>query len=289
MLLHGQRGAHRASSMQPSRGESSNERASGSIRTALSASALPPLVDRRKREVMNAGDVSGGRSSSRETWLSSPLSDPNAALWASITPPANRDIPTLVRRRVAGHSLDSLAHRLHLRFPAYFSSRSTARTGILGAAVAFGATVGVVGLLALGAWQTNASESDEPLETSAVEALRPATGPASRPATAVTPLARQGASVDDAPTTATLPSGATSASAPATMTATAPLPPTFAATALPIAADAALSPRAQRRADLRERRDAARAKAKAKRLATAKAKAAARRATKPRRARALTK
>ena len=237
---------------------------------------------------MKAGDVSGGRSSSRETWLSSPLSDPNAALWASITPPANRDIPTLVRRRVAGYSLDSLAHRLHLRLPAYFSSRSTARTGILGAAMALGATVGVIGLLALGAWQRNASESDEALEASAVEAQHPATGPAPQPVTGGTPLARQGVSVHDATTTASLPSGATPASGSATMTATAPTPPTFAATALPIAADAALTPRAQRRADLQKRRDAARAKAKAKRLATARAKATARRATKPRRTRALT-
>jgi hypothetical protein len=235
---------------------------------------------------MKAGDVSGGRSSSRETWLSSPLSDPNAALWASITPPANRDIPTLVRRRVAGYSLDSLAHRLHLHLPAYFSSRSSARTGILGAAMALGATVGVIGLLALGAWQSNASESDEALEASAVEAQHPAAEPAPQPVTPRTPLARQGASVHDATTTASIPSGATPASGSATMTATAP--PTFAAIALPIAADAALSPRAQRRADLQKRRDAARAKAKAKRLATAKTKAATRRATKPRRTRTLT-
>jgi hypothetical protein len=98
---------------------------------------------------MKAGDVSGGQTSSRESWLSAPLSDPNAALWASITPPANPDLATMVRRRAAAFSLDLMAQRLYLRFPAYFSARSTARTAILAATVAVGAALGTAGYLAL--------------------------------------------------------------------------------------------------------------------------------------------
>jgi hypothetical protein len=98
---------------------------------------------------MNAGDVSGVRTSSQETWLSTRLSDPNAALWASITPPANPTLKTIVRRRAAAFSLDLLAQHLHLRFPETFSSRSTARLGILGAAIAFGAGIGLIGYLTL--------------------------------------------------------------------------------------------------------------------------------------------
>jgi hypothetical protein len=98
---------------------------------------------------MNAGDVSGVHVSSQETWLSTRLSDPNAALWASITPPANPTLTTMVRRRAAAFSLDLLAQRLHLRFPDTFSSRPIARFSILGAAMAFGASVGLIGYLSL--------------------------------------------------------------------------------------------------------------------------------------------
>lgn len=99
---------------------------------------------------MNAGDVSGGHTSSRESWLSARLGDPNAALWASITPPANPNIATIVRRRAAAFSLDLMAQHLYLAFPTFFGSRATARTSILAAAVAFGAALGTLGYLALG-------------------------------------------------------------------------------------------------------------------------------------------
>lgn len=230
---------------------------------------------------MKAGDT-GGRTSSPETWLSTPLSDPNAALWASISPPANTDIPTLIRRRAAAFSLDLLAHRLHLRFPAHFSSRSSARTGILGAAVAFGASVGVIGFLAFGAWQGEASEPSEAREASRIETLQPAMmrapAPAAQPGAASSELTRQGQTVYDATTAPSTTGPFTTA----TTTATATMPPTFAATALPVAAERAVVTPAQRRASLTERRAAARAKAKAKRTATAKNKA--RRAQKTRRA-----
>jgi hypothetical protein len=81
---------------------------------------------------------------SRESWLSTPLSDPNAGLWASITPPANPDLATIIRRRAAAFSLDFLAYHLHRRFPTQFSSRATARTTIIAATVALGAAFGIV-------------------------------------------------------------------------------------------------------------------------------------------------
>jgi hypothetical protein len=87
------------------------------------------------------------RTSSQETWLSTRLSDPNATLWASITPPANPTLTTMIRRRAAAFSFDLLAHRLHLRFPETFSSRATARVGIFGAALALGAALSGLGYL----------------------------------------------------------------------------------------------------------------------------------------------
>jgi hypothetical protein len=92
---------------------------------------------------MKAGDVSAVRTSSRETWLSTPLSDPNAALWASITPPANPTLGTVIRRRAAAFSFDMLAHRLHRRFPQTFASRASARVGILGGVLALLTGVGL--------------------------------------------------------------------------------------------------------------------------------------------------
>jgi hypothetical protein len=99
---------------------------------------------------MKAGDVSAVRTSSRETWLSTPLSDPNAALWASITPPANPTLALEIRRRAAPYSFDMLAHRLYRRFPDTFASRGSARVGILGAVLAFVAGLGALGYLELG-------------------------------------------------------------------------------------------------------------------------------------------
>jgi hypothetical protein len=98
---------------------------------------------------MKAGDVSDVRTSTRETWLSAPLSDPNAALWASITPPANPTLGMLIQRRARAFSLDMLAHRLFMRFPGTFSSRASARLGILGSAFALSAAAAGVGYLAV--------------------------------------------------------------------------------------------------------------------------------------------
>jgi len=129
---------------------------------------------------MKAGDVSGGQTSSRESWLSAPLSDPNAALWASITPPANRDIVTLVRRRAAAFSLDLLAQRLFLRFPERFASRATARIAILSAAVAAGAALGSAGYLSLKSQLSAPVAATAAVVASAREGV--ATTPGSEPA-----------------------------------------------------------------------------------------------------------
>jgi hypothetical protein len=100
---------------------------------------------------MKAGDERAARTASQESWHSAPLTDPNAALWASITPPANASLQTLIRRRMASLSVDLLAQRLWLQFPGFFSSRATAQRSILGAAFALGAGLGVAGFLAMSA------------------------------------------------------------------------------------------------------------------------------------------
>jgi hypothetical protein len=99
---------------------------------------------------MNAGDVKAGRPSAEE-WLSSPSNDPNAALWASITPPPSPSLSTLLGRRLAALAPDLLAQRLHLRFPQHFASRQAAGRTILGSVAALGASVGLVGYLVVGA------------------------------------------------------------------------------------------------------------------------------------------
>jgi hypothetical protein len=127
---------------------------------------------------MKAGDVYAGHTSSRESWLSARLGDPNAALWASITPPANPNLATIVRRRAAAFSLDLLAQHLYLRFPAHLSSRSTARTVILAATVALGAALGTAGYLALG------PERPQTVAHGAASAASAAQAPAAAPSVA---------------------------------------------------------------------------------------------------------
>ena len=100
---------------------------------------------------MNAPEEPAGRSVSQESWQAAPVTDPNAALWASITPPANPSLQTLVRRRVESFSLELLAHRLFLRYPSVFRSRSSAQNSILAGVVALGAGAGLLGYFAIGA------------------------------------------------------------------------------------------------------------------------------------------
>jgi hypothetical protein len=180
------------------------------------------------------------------------MSDPNAALWASITPPANPTLTTQIRRRAAAFSLDLLAHRLYLRFPETFSSRATARFGIV-AATALAAGLGVLGYFAMG---------PSSLATSL---------PAHVQASIVT--SRGAAHADDAVSTSLVRLGET---------AIEPVTPTLAATAAP-AVSAQLIERLTPRGPLA---DADTTTPKATRAtAKKKTKSTARRATKSRRAR----
>ena len=99
---------------------------------------------------MKAGDVNAARPSTQDSWYSTPLSDPNAALWASITPPANPSLRTWLNKRLANLSLDVLAQRLQRALPGVFASNASAQRGVLGAVAALGAGVGLVGYVALG-------------------------------------------------------------------------------------------------------------------------------------------
>jgi hypothetical protein len=211
-------------------------------------------------------------SSSQETWLSTPLTDPNARLWASISPPANPTITTVISRRAAGFSLDMLAYHLHRRFPETFSSRSSAGYGIVGASMVLGAWLGVLGYLMLA--------SSNPLAPP---------HSAHSPASVVTQLvAARSASHPGAPTTSPAPAstglvrlGETAVEQPVARRQA----PTLAATLPPSAteqASVALTPRALTHAN------SATAAAKAKHAVSKnKSMASARRAARARRARVV--
>jgi hypothetical protein len=112
------------------------------------------------------------------------VTDPNAALWASITPPANPSLQTLVRRRIESFSLELLAQRLFLSYPSVFRSRISAQNGILAGVVAAGAGVGLLGYMAIGALL-----DDGEAERVASGAARAAHVTAERPAAAALPAA----------------------------------------------------------------------------------------------------
>jgi hypothetical protein len=103
---------------------------------------------------MNRRDVNSG---------SPPLSgyasydDPNAALWASITPPSDPTLSTKVRRRAAAFSPDVLAHRLRLAMPGIFPSHATAFYAVLCGAMTLGASVGLLGFAAADALKSESS------------------------------------------------------------------------------------------------------------------------------------
>jgi len=109
---------------------------------------------------MNAPEERAGRSVSQESWQAAPVTDPNAALWASITPPANPSLQTLVRRRIESFSLELLAQRLFLSYPSIFRSRISAQNGILAGVVALGAGVGLLGYFGLGALLEDAEQTE---------------------------------------------------------------------------------------------------------------------------------
>lgn len=103
---------------------------------------------------MNPRDVNAGSPSPSGY---TPYDDPNAALWASITPPSDPTLSTKVRRRVGAFSPDALAHRLRLTFPGIFPSHNTAFYAVLAGAMTLGATVGLLGFAVADALKSESS------------------------------------------------------------------------------------------------------------------------------------
>ena len=103
---------------------------------------------------MNPGDVN---ASSPPPGRYVPYDDPNAALWASITPPSDPSLSTKVQRRVAAYSPDMLAHRLRLALPGIFPSHAIAFYAVLVGAMTLGATVGLLGFAAADALKSESS------------------------------------------------------------------------------------------------------------------------------------
>jgi hypothetical protein len=103
--------------------------------------------------------VNAGASPSRNALYSATVSDPNAALWASITPPSDSSLSTKVRRGVSAFSPDLLAHRLRLAFPGIFASHGMAFYAVLAGAMALGASVGLIGFAAADALRAQSSTS----------------------------------------------------------------------------------------------------------------------------------
>ncbi len=98
---------------------------------------------------MNQLDENTPRSAPQQTWAAALLSDPNAALLASLTPAPERTLESLFRGRVSALSLEALAKGLHRGLPSQFRSRKAAERGILGAIVGVGVAIGA--LIYLGA------------------------------------------------------------------------------------------------------------------------------------------
>lgn len=114
---------------------------------------------------MNVRDANAGAPPSRNELYAATVNDPNAALWASITPTSDPSLSTKVRRRAAAFSPDMLAHRLRLALPRIFVSHAIAFYAVLGGAMVLGASVGLVGFAAADALTSetsSASEADAP-------------------------------------------------------------------------------------------------------------------------------
>lgn len=82
---------------------------------------------------MQTGELSRGPASSRASWsTANSLIDQNAALWASLRPPARPSWPVLVRQRVSELSLAAVGERLSV-LPRWFDSRQAAQRWLLSA------------------------------------------------------------------------------------------------------------------------------------------------------------
>jgi len=159
---------------------------------------------------MNPRDVNAGPPSPSGY---APYDDPNAALWASITPAHDPTLSTKVRRRVGAFSPDVLAHRLRLAMPGIFPSHNIAFYAVLAGAMTLGATVGLLGFAAADALKsessivTTAAASEARAESEGASRVHRET-PSLRPAAADTSVRSGGA--------------ARAASAPQTLTTVTP-------------------------------------------------------------------
>lgn len=142
---------------------------------------------------MHPAELSRGPASSRSTWSAADsIIDQNAALWASLRPPARPSWPVLVRQRVSELSLASVGGRLD-GVSRWLGTRETARRWLLSA------TGGIVLGLALGVAARFSESSPPELEDPPIAAL-PAASPsvAAEPVAAPAPSAVQNAAVQNA-------------------------------------------------------------------------------------------
>lgn len=97
---------------------------------------------------MHPGEHPSGPASSHATWsAANSLIDQNAALWASLRPPARPSWPVLVRQRVSELSLAAVGERLHVGLPRWFGTRQNAQRWLLSATagIVLGLGLGVAG------------------------------------------------------------------------------------------------------------------------------------------------
>ena len=95
--------------------------------------------------IVHPGELPSGPASSHATWsAANSLIDQNAALWASLRPPARPSWPVLVRQRVSELSLVAVREHLHVGVPRWFGTRPAAQRWLLSA------TMGIVLGLVLG-------------------------------------------------------------------------------------------------------------------------------------------
>ena len=157
---------------------------------------------------MNPRDVNAGPAAPSYPSGYAPYDDPNAALWASITPPSDPTLSTKVRRRVGAFSPDVLAHRLRLALPGIFPSHNIAFYAVLAGAMTLGATVGLLGFAAADALNSEssvvaaASAAETRAEPGATSRVHRET-PSLRPAVVDTSLRSSTAHAASAPQTLT--------------------------------------------------------------------------------------
>lgn len=116
---------------------------------------------------MHPGELPSGPASSHATWsAANSLIDQNAALWASLRPPARPSWPVLVRQRVSELSLVAVREQLHVGLPRWFGTRPAAQRWLLSA------TIGIVLGLGLGVG-ARFSESPPPEQEDPPIAVQP--------------------------------------------------------------------------------------------------------------------